>query len=213
MIDDIEKIIEMSWSKETCYPTSCESWSSENRSLGQCAITALIVNDFMGGKIMRCMVDDISHYYNLINGEVIDYTAQQFKFVIPNYSLGEERSREYLLSNEDTKKRYKLLLKNVRENFLSYGGKEYFLVSEDNLPIKSKIPGTLGGNKKLKIYGKLDCPSALRYISEGKYTSNRVFFEDEASAIKAGYRPCAVCMNKEYKEWKNKDEYNRVLKK
>jgi methylphosphotriester-DNA--protein-cysteine methyltransferase len=29
-----------------------------------------------------------------------------------------------------------------------------------------------------------------------------VFFADEATAIAAGYRPCAGCMRAEYKEWK-----------
>ena len=56
--------------------------------------------------------------------------------------------------------------------------------------------------KKLKIYGKLDCPSANRWINKGYYVQNRVFFENEDTAIEAGYRPCAVCMKKEYKKWK-----------
>ena len=55
-----------------------------------------------------------------------------------------------------------------------------------------------------KIYGRLDCPSALRWIAKGHYVKNRVFFKDEATAIAAGYRPCAVCMPNEYKKWKEK---------
>ena len=59
-------------------------------------------------------------------------------------------------------------------------------------------------HKKLKIYGRLDCPSALRYIAKGQYVKNRVFFKDEETAIAAGFRPCAKCMPKEYKLWKEK---------
>ena len=70
--------------------------------------------------------------------------------------------------------------------------------------IKSSKKGTLGGNSSLKIYGKLDCRSALRWIEKGFYINNRVFFKDEKSAKKCGYRPCAICMNKEYKKWKNR---------
>lgn len=66
--------------------------------------------------------------------------------------------------------------------------------------------GTLGGHKGLKIYGRLDCPSALRYIAKGQYVKYRVFFKDEATAIAAGYRPCAVCMKEEYKRWKEKQK-------
>ena len=43
----------------------------------------------------------------------------------------------------------------------------YNLTSSENETYQSKIPGTLGGNKRLKIYGKLDCPSALRHIVNG----------------------------------------------
>ena len=63
------------------------------------------------------------------------------------------------------------------------------------------VPGLLGGNRRLKIYGRLDCPSALRALPRG-YSKRRVFFADEATAIAAGYRPCAVCMPMEYRRWK-----------
>lgn len=202
-IKELERIIKLSWTKETSYPFSRKDWSIINPSLGQCAVTALIVNDFMGGKIMNCMCEDISHYYNVVNDEIIDLTVEQFKGRIPDYKNGVEKSNDYLLSNQDTKKRYLMLLKNVKSNFIKYGNYEYKLRDSNNKEYISKIPGTIGANKKLKIYGRFDCPSALKYISEGKYVKTRVFFENEEVAIKAGYRPCARCMKKEYKIWKN----------
>jgi hypothetical protein len=49
-----------------------------------------------------------------------------------------------------------------------------------------------GGNTRLRIYGRLDCPSALRAIKRGPtYARYRVFFADEAIAVASGYRPCA----------------------
>ncbi len=80
----------------------------------------------------------------------------------------------------------------------------YKLIDENGNEYLSETPGTLGGNKRLKIYGRLDCHSALRWIEKGYYIANRVFFKDQETAIKAGYRPCAVCMKKEYLEWKEK---------
>ncbi len=204
MQKEILDIISMSWSKETCYPTLQDKWSESNPSLGQCAITSLVVNDYCGGKIMRCMVDGISHYYNLINDQVFDLTSSQFMGIMPEYNKGEERSRECLLSNDDTKKRYKHLLMNTKDNFLKYGTTNYKLRNENNDEYISKIPGTLGGNKKLKIYGKLDCSSALNWIQKGYYIDNRVFFSNEEIAIEAGYRPCSRCMKKEYKIWKQR---------
>ena len=65
-IDELKRIIELSWSMETCVPSLKNNWTIENKSLGQCAVTALIINLYMGGKIMRCMCETGSHYYNLI---------------------------------------------------------------------------------------------------------------------------------------------------
>ena len=39
-------------------------------------------------------------------------------------------------------------------------------------------------------------------IARSGYVKHRVFFADEATAIAAGYRPCAVCMSQEYAIWK-----------
>jgi len=203
MIDELYNILTKSWCKETCSPGLKDNYSTENSALGQCAVTALIVNDFLGGKIMRCMCETGSHYYNLIDNQVIDLTKSQFN-TIPNYNEGEERTREYLLSNIDTKNRYKLLLEKVKENFIRYGKKEYKLLDVNGYYF-SKIPGTLGGNKKLKIYGKLDCYNELNWIKKGKYVNFRVFFENEEIAKESGYRPCAKCMRKEYKIWKEKE--------
>ena len=84
--------------------------------------------------------------------------------------------------------------------------KVYKLLNGKGETYLSEIPGILGGNKKLKIYGRLDCPSAKRWIEKGYYVQNRVFFADEETAIEAGYRPCAVCMRREYKIWKSNKE-------
>lgn len=77
----------------------------------------------------------------------------------------------------------------------------YKLIDRNNEPYESDKKGSYGGNRKLRIYGRLDCPSALRWIEKGYYVKNRVFFATEEDAVKAGYRPCAVCMKKEYKDW------------
>lgn len=201
-IDILENMLKKSWSKETCSPSLRDMWDEFNPSLGQCAISALIVKDYFGGKIMRCMTSTGSHYYNLIDNNIVDLTASQFIDEVPNYSESSERTRLYLLGNSDTKSRYLELLKSLKENFVLYGKDIYKLIDSSGKTYESKIPGMYGGNKKLKIYGKMDCPSANKWIKKGYYTDNRVFFEDEETAKSAGYRPCAICMKKEYKNWK-----------
>lgn len=79
----------------------------------------------------------------------------------------------------------------------------YKLLGRDGKSYESATPGTLGGHRANKGYGRLDCPAALRWIKKGYYVKHRVFFADEETAIAAGYRPCAVCMPKEYATWKS----------
>jgi methylphosphotriester-DNA--protein-cysteine methyltransferase len=55
----------------------------------------------------------------------------------------------------------------------------------------------LAGNRKLKIYGTLNCSSGKRIKTE-----NRLFFESETEAIRTGYRPCGHCMKEAYQQWK-----------
>jgi Metal binding domain of Ada len=78
----------------------------------------------------------------------------------------------------------------------------YKLIGRDGRPYLSEAPGTLGGHRRTKVYGRLDCPGAALWIAKGHYVKHRVFFADEAIAIAAGYRPCARCLPATYAEWK-----------
>jgi hypothetical protein len=72
------------------------------------------------------------------------------------------------------------------------------LIGADGRPYQSERPGSLGGHRARKLYGLFTCPSALRAILRGGYVKNRVFFRDEATAVAAGYRPCAPCLSEKY---------------
>lgn len=78
----------------------------------------------------------------------------------------------------------------------------YTLLDASGTPFASSVPGTLGGHRRGRIYGRLDCPSARRAIAAGGYVGERVFFADEVTAVAAGYRPCAVCLPDAYRHWK-----------
>jgi Metal binding domain of Ada len=85
------------------------------------------------------------------------------------------------------------------------------LVDASATPYASPTPGTLGGHRRGRIYGPLDCPAALRALLRGGYAKQRVFFADEATAIAAGYRPCAVCLPAQYDRWNGRQRV-RVLR-
>ena len=79
--------------------------------------------------------------------------------------------------------------------------KRYRLLAADGSTYESEPPGTLGGNRSTRIYGRLDCRSAVAALPKG-YAAHRVFFADEDAAVAAGYRPCHTCMPARYAEWK-----------
>jgi methylphosphotriester-DNA--protein-cysteine methyltransferase len=56
---------------------------------------------------------------------------------------------------------------------------------------------TFAGNRRLKIYGRLNCASGKRMKR-----INRVFFVSEEEAVAEGFRPCGHCMKKQYELWK-----------
>lgn len=97
-----------------------ESWSSSNPTFGHCAVATLVIDDFCEAKdkkIAKIKVDGISHYFNVIEGNVFDTTAAQFGAdSVLDYSEMEFSTREYLLSNENTLNRYKTLRKRF-ENY------------------------------------------------------------------------------------------------
>lgn len=82
----------------------------------------------------------------------------------------------------------------------------YKVRNSENREILSERKGVLGGHKGLKIYGRLDCPSALNHLSKGKYAKHRVFFLSESDAVSAGYRPCAKCEPQKYAAWKRSED-------
>ena len=81
--------------------------------------------------------------------------------------------------------------------------KLYKLLGTDGKIYLSETPGAYGGNRKLKIYGRLDCPTALSAIRRfpGSYEKSRVFFAGEKTALAAGYRPCGNCLREKYREY------------
>lgn len=114
MIDEIRK----AWCAET---SSADDYDGSIPSDGQCAVTALVVQDWLGGELIRAEVQGAggaSHYWNLIPdmGE-IDLTRDQFprEWAIPR---GDIVPRSRLLegnraTNSRTPQRYELLKQRI----------------------------------------------------------------------------------------------------
>lgn len=106
-IKNIQKVLLECYSKDLCYPKIQDDWNNENKCLGMCAITSLIINDYFGGDICKIHVDGISHYFNLIEDKIIDLTSSQFNHEI-DYKNYQIINRQKILTN-DTENRYNIL--------------------------------------------------------------------------------------------------------
>ena len=117
-LDKLEKILINIYSKETCYPDCKEQWNIDNKTLGHCAIVSLLINDYFGGNICKIKINGISHYFNIINDKIIDFTSNQFKVDKIDYSNYVIKTRDEVLNNEDTNERYQLLKLKVKLNII-----------------------------------------------------------------------------------------------
>lgn len=103
-LDDLARRLEGNWTRETSADPL--HWSRENSAYGQCAVSALVVQDHFGGELLRARVDGISHYWNrLPTGLEVDLTRKQFGSN-PYVPTGEVKSREFVLSFPETVDRY-----------------------------------------------------------------------------------------------------------
>lgn len=123
--EKLKLILQNCWSKETSVDS--KNWTNENPAYGQCAVTALIVNDYLGGDIVWSYATfpngtKISHYFNNIGGIEIDFTKEQFPketVILKGVAKTKEfnSTREYILSYDSTKIRYELLKEKVKGFF------------------------------------------------------------------------------------------------
>jgi hypothetical protein len=96
------------WSAETS--ADPDAWTPENPSWGQCAVTALVIQDLLGGELRRSTVKGVSHYWNrLPDGSDLDLTLKQFGWGAVIDAPAVTRERDYVLSFPETVRRYELL--------------------------------------------------------------------------------------------------------
>ena len=125
-IEQLKKVLPQAWSPRI--DISLEGiFNRDDPSVGQCAVTALVVQDYFGGEILNTIVTgsdfpgiSSSHYFNVIDGETIDLTRSQFKKgthfseALPK-NEGLSSTREYMLSFPSTVERYEALKLRVNE--------------------------------------------------------------------------------------------------
>jgi len=104
------------WCAETCAPRMRERWTKENRTLGQCSITAFLAQDIFGGKVYGILrPGGTYHCYNVVGDCCFDLTSEQFGEEVLSYEDNPEQLREVHFAKEEKRLRYEYLKKALRE--------------------------------------------------------------------------------------------------
>ncbi len=104
------------WCEYTCAPRLREGWSRENMTLGQCSVTAFLVQDIFGGKVYGIPRSCGSfHCYNAAGGRVFDLTSEQFGDEKLCYEDNPEQFRKIHFEKTEKRERYEYLKKELEK--------------------------------------------------------------------------------------------------
>ena len=100
-VESVEAALLTSWSSE-----SSTKWKQSNPALGQCGVTALVVQDNLGGEIYKTIVQKpgghpLWHFYNRVNGKFIDFTSSQFDEPVSYENVESERAEAFADTNTE----------------------------------------------------------------------------------------------------------------
>lgn len=102
------------WCAETCAPRLRASWSKDNMTLGQCSITAFLVQDIFGGDVYGILRPGGNyHCYNVIGNCKFDLTSEQFGDEVLDYEDNPVQFREVHFSKEEKRLRYEYLKREL----------------------------------------------------------------------------------------------------
>ena len=107
---DYYDLLSNCWCADTCAPRMRANWTKENKTYGQCSITAFLLQDIYGGKVFGIPNEDGSfHCFNDVDGCVFDLTSEQFGDRRLNYENCVLQEREVHFAKEEKLQRYEKL--------------------------------------------------------------------------------------------------------
>lgn len=82
---DLENALRGGWGLDTCDPDDLADWRPDNPARGQCGVTALVLQELIGGQLILgdVHIDGVRsgrHWWNLLPGGLeVDLTREQFR--------------------------------------------------------------------------------------------------------------------------------------
>ena len=104
------------WCEYTCAPRLRKDWTPANKTLGQCSITAFLVQDIFGGEVYGILRPGGNyHCYNVVDGKKFDLTSEQFGDEVLCYEDNPVQLREVHFAKEEKRLRYEYLKEKLLE--------------------------------------------------------------------------------------------------
>lgn len=104
------------WCKETCAPRLMEEWTCENPTLGQCSVTAFLMQDMFGGEVYGIPTKGGNyHCFNVVGNCVFDLTSEQFGNTVLDYNNSKRQFRDIHFQKTEKSQRYELLRSKLLE--------------------------------------------------------------------------------------------------
>ena len=115
--EPLHEALTKAWSWESCSVGAQPHWPGGNPAKGQCFPSALVVQDVFGGELWELPLGGGAiHYYNVIDGSIVDLTAEQFPEAVTEafYAGGVPSDREKRLSEPVKREKYETLSAAVK---------------------------------------------------------------------------------------------------
>lgn len=104
------------WCADTCAPRMRQDWTPENKTLGQCSITAFLAQDIFGGRVYGVLRPGGNyHCYNVVGDCRFDLTSEQFGDEELVYENNPEQFRKVHFAKEEKRLRYEYLKKELEK--------------------------------------------------------------------------------------------------
>lgn len=105
------------WSADTCAPRMRDKWTTDNKTLGQCSVTAFLAQDIFGGEVYGIPREGGRnfHCYNVVGDCKFDLTSEQFGDEVLDYENNPRQFREAHFAKEEKRLRYEQLKMRLRE--------------------------------------------------------------------------------------------------
>ena len=165
------------WCEYTCAPRLRKDWTPANKTLGQCSITAFLVQDIFGGEVYGILRPGGNyHCYNVVDGKKFDLTSEQFGDEVLSYENNPIQAREIHFAKEEKRLRYEYLknelLKSTRKNISEHTTLCYIIKDGRVLMmLRNKKKQDINKNKWIGVgghfeYGESPDECLLREVKE-----------------------------------------------